>query len=224
MNLEQIVNKAYKTARRKAPSAELTIRGMEHNYPVQLQLSAIRKNFMDRFVINSINMLHKKLPKYPLLDSKRYLELLYDALRQNGARIINSLQTDYMIIYFGNLNYGIGYKKNGIILCTNTMHDSVKIYPDPLIVAKFLAMIHAYPIDDTIYEEIFRESCALYKIKEIVESSVHKLIDDILESHSYSVRLMLCGTKRFKILFSRMSISWAESIQTWNMSERMFRK
>jgi hypothetical protein len=150
MNLEAIVNKAYKTARRKAASAELAARCIEHNYPIQLQLRAIREEFMDRFVIYSINMLHKKLPNYTLLDSKQYLELLYDALRQNGARIINN----YTIINFGNLNYGIDYKENGIILRTNTMHDSIKIYPDPLIVAKLLAMIHAYPIDDTLYEEM----------------------------------------------------------------------
>ena len=202
MNLEKIVNKAFKEARRKISNSELASRCNEYNYPVELQLSVICENFMDSFVIYSVKLLQEKHSKYECPDSKQYLELIYDALKKNGARILDFHQTYiYTIINFGNLNYEISnHQQNGVQLSTHNKKYSLKLCAEPNIVAKLLAMIHEYPIDNAFYEEIFRESCALYRIQEIMESSVHKLVDDLLENSSYSVRLMLCGTKRFKIL------------------------
>ena len=201
MNLEKIVNKAFKDARRKAPSAELAVRCMEYGFPVELQLRAIRENFMVRFVMYGLNLLHEQLPDYSCQDSNQYLDLLYEALKDNGARIIDYLQTDYPVINFGNLNYGIVRKlpKGGVLLLTSNRHNSVKVSADPSIVAKLFAMIHAYPISETLHEEIFKESCALYRIREIIESSVHKLIDDLMEDKRFRFVLTLCGTERFKL-------------------------
>ena len=202
MNLEKIVNKAFKEARRKISNSELASRCMEYNYPVELQLSVIRENFMDSFVIYSLKLLQEKHRKYECPDSKQYLELIYDALKKNGARILDFHQTYiYTIINFGNLNYEISnHQQNGVQLSTHNKKYSLKLCAEPNIVAKLLAMIHEYPIDNAFYEEIFRESCALYRIQEIMESSVHKLVDDLLGEDFYSFRLELCGTERFKIM------------------------
>ena len=79
MDLETIVSKAFKEARRKISNSELASRCMEYKYAVELQLSAIRENFMDSFVIYSVKLLQEKLRKYECPDSKQYLELIYDA-------------------------------------------------------------------------------------------------------------------------------------------------
>jgi hypothetical protein len=60
MDLEKIVSKAFKEARRKISNSELASRYMEYDYPVELQLSVIRENFMDSFVIYSVKLLKRR--------------------------------------------------------------------------------------------------------------------------------------------------------------------
>ena len=51
------------------------------------------------------------------------------------------------------------------------------------------------PIPATLYEEIYMECCELYRIYEMPKSSVHKLIDDLLEGNRFNFRLVLCGSR-----------------------------
>lgn len=93
MNLDKIVNKAFKEARRKISNSELASRCMEYNYPVELQLSVIRENFMDSFVIYSVKLLQEKHSKYECPDSKQYLELIKVMLFK-GVYLMDAIYTD----------------------------------------------------------------------------------------------------------------------------------
>lgn len=202
MNLKEIVDKAYKDARRKTPNRELVARSIELNYPVELELRSIRENFMDRFVVCSLQLLNKISAVYPNESSKQYRELLFYALKDNGVIVLDLMGapgTEFPVISFGNLHYIVRCIENGAVFSTRNTHDSINVSADPWIVAKLMTMIHAYPVADTIYEEIYKESCALYKMSEIMESSVHQVIDDILEDKKFYFNMTLCGTNKFKL-------------------------
>lgn len=202
MNLKEIVDKAYKEARRKTPNRALAARCIELNYPVELELRSIREKFMDRFVVYTLELLNKISAVYPSESSKQYRELLFYALKDNGAIVLDFMGapgTEFPVIGFGDLHYIVRCLKDGAVFSTRNTHDSINVSADPWIVAKLMAMIHAYPVADTIYEEIYNESCALYKMSKIMESSVHQLIDDILEDKKFYFNLTLCGTNKFKL-------------------------
>ena len=199
MNLESIINKAFKDVRRKVSSKELVVRCMEYGFPVELQLRSIRENFMDRFVVYSLQLLNKASSTYPSQSSKQYRNLLFYALQVNGAKIVDFLEGDPMVS-FGDLHYVVHCGRgDGVVFSTRNKHDSINVSADPWIVAKLMALIHTYPIEETLYEDIYRESCGKYQICEIIESSVHKLIDDLLEGKKFRFVLTLCGTERFKL-------------------------
>ena len=201
-DLEYIINKAYKDARRKITNEELVSRVFEFNYPIKLEIKAIREKFMDRFVIYGLRLLNKRYGVYPSQDHRRYRNLLFHALNANGARKIEFFESPYPYIRFGNLYYEVKLTQDdGVLLSTFHYHDSINVYADPWKVAELMAMIHAYPIPDTLYEEIYIESCELYRIYEMTKSSVHKLIDDLLEGNRFNFWLDLCGTERFKLSF-----------------------
>ena len=200
MELYEIVNKAYRDARRKIPNADLVSMVFESSYPSKLVSHALREKFMDRFVIYSLQLLNKRCGAYPSHASKQYRDLLFHALKANGARKTDCLDTPFPYISFGNQPYAVIHRQDDqIALQTIHYHASINVCADPWKVAELLAMVHEYPIAETLYEEIYRESCDLYRLHKRMESCAHELIDDILENGRFTFTLTLCSTEKFRI-------------------------
>lgn len=196
MKLEQIKNKAYREARRKAPSPNFGTSIHEYGETHEQVMHSIEDRFRDELFYSAMRQLHSQRPQYKYESLNRYYFELIKALEDVGAAVYESNDTPWIVqVEFAQATYRL--RVSGSVKMGPPILDSVSMRTEPNETAQLIALIQDVQVPG---EDILKESMKLYSCQKIVRTSAHHLIDDILHEHSCSCSIYVCENVKMKIL------------------------
>lgn len=196
MQLEQIRDKAYSDAIRRVPNPSFGASIHEYGETEQEVLKSIDDRFRDEVFIRSMELLHKKRPKYAYDSLESYYLELIEALKSAGAAVsVVSGDAWSMDVRFGDMVYRL--RLSGVVKLENPIMEDVTMNADPNDAARLLAMIQDIHIPS---EDILDKSLQLYKWHQVIEVSAMHLIEDVLKEHNCGCCIHICGRDRLQLL------------------------
>lgn len=196
MQLEQIRDKAYSDAIRRVPNPSFGASIHEYGETEQEVLKSIDDRFRDEVFIRSMELLHKKRPKYAYDSLESYYLELIEALKSAGAAVsVVSGDAWSMDVRFGDMVYRL--RLSGVVKLENPIMEDVTMNADPNDAARLLAMIQDIHIPS---EDILDKSLQLYKWHQVIEVSALHLIEDVLKEHNCGCCIHICGRDRLQLL------------------------
>lgn len=196
MKLEQIKNKAYREARRKAPSPNFGTSIHEYGETHEQVMHSIEEKFRDEMACSALHLLHSTHPRYAYESLNSYYFELIKAFEDVGASVYEINHTPWNVkVEFPKAEYCL--RVSGSVKLDCSFIESITMHAAPSEVAQLLAMIQDIQIP---HDHIFKESLKLYSCEKIMRTSALALIEDVLEEHSCGCSIHISGKDKMKIL------------------------
>ena len=196
MKLEQIKNKAYREARRKAPSPNFGTSIHEYGETHEQVMHSIEDKFRDEMACSALHLLHSTHPRYAYESLNSYYFELIKAFEDVGASVYEINHTPWNVkVEFPKAEYCL--RASGSVTMDCSFIESTTMHAAPSEVAQLLAMIQDVQVPG---EEILKESMKLYSCEKIMRTSALALIEDVLEEYSCGCSIHISGKDKMKIL------------------------